>query len=275
METKEGQVIGRTTDLVTTKSLIMDLKRIGVSSGNTLLVHSSLSKLGWVCGGPQAVIFALLDVIGPTGTLVMPTHSGGLSDPAAWQNPPVPETWWERIYAEMPAYRADLTPTRSMGAIPECFRKMDGVLRSNHPQFSFSAIGPQAKRITSNHSLAQGMGEESPLARIFALDGLVLLLGVGHENNSSLHLAENRANFQGKVFMRNGAPILLEGKRQWVHFEDLDYHDEDFSKIGEDFARDTGEEVKGLIGEAESRLIRQRALINYAVEWMEKHRRLK
>ncbi|MEN8241020.1 MAG: AAC(3) family N-acetyltransferase, partial [Chloroflexota bacterium] len=232
MDTKEGQLVSRTKQLMTTHSIVQDLKLLGVVPGMTLLVHSALSELGWVCGGPAAVILALLEALGPAGTLVMPTHSGDLSDPAKWKNPPVPDVWWEQIYANLPAYRADLTPTRAMGVIPETFRKMEGVLRSSHPQFSFSALGPEADGITSNHNLAHGMSEGSPLARIYDLAGSVLLLGVGHSNNTSLHLAENRADFPGKTLTLNGAPIEVDGERQWVKFEEIDYNDKDFSQIG-------------------------------------------
>jgi aminoglycoside 3-N-acetyltransferase len=88
MHTSESDAIQRTQgDPATLQSLKADLSALGVAPGMTLLVHSSLSALGWVCGGPVAVILALESVLGPSGMLVMPTHSGDLSDPAEWENP--------------------------------------------------------------------------------------------------------------------------------------------------------------------------------------------
>ena len=139
----------------------------------------------------------------------MPTHSTDLSDPSQWGNPPVPESWWQTIRETMPAYAPDLTPTRSMGKIAETFRKQDGVLRSAHPLHSFCARGPQASYIIGNHSLAYGMGENSPLGRIYDLQGSVLLLGVGHSSNTSIHLAEYRADFPSKRVVTGGCPEFL------------------------------------------------------------------
>lgn len=77
--------------LQTRASLAAALRDLGVRPGETLLAHTSLSSLGWVCGGPVALVQALLDAVGPDGTLTVPTHSGDNSDPAGWSAPPVPE----------------------------------------------------------------------------------------------------------------------------------------------------------------------------------------
>src|SRR5258706_3696221 len=124
----------------------------------------------------------------------MPTFPAENSEPANWNHPPVPEEWWQQIRATMPAYDPTFTPTFHMGIIPETFRKQTDVVRSSNPDASFAAWGKYARQITENHALCPLFGEQSPLARVYDLEGWVLLLGVGHNKNSSLHLAEGRAN---------------------------------------------------------------------------------
>ena len=257
----------------TVSSLLTDLRALGVEAGMTLLVHSSLSAVAdWVVGGASAVILALEAAIGPEGTLVMPTQSGELSDPANWQHPPVPPHWWELIRQEMPPFRPDLTETRSMGRIPETFRKQDDVLRSNHPQTSFAAWGKAAHVVTADHALDDELGERSPLARIYDLAGSVLLLGVGHDRNTSLHLAEYRATFPGKRRLSAAAPILVDGQRQWVTFQGIELDEADFPQIGAAFAETTGLVRQGKVGQATALLMPQRPLVDFAVQWMAAHR---
>ena len=270
----EGEAVQNTEVPATIDSLQADFSALGVKSGMVLLVHSSLSALGWVCGGVVAVIIALQEVLGETGTLVMPTHSTDLTEPSQWKNPPVPESWWPVIRATMPAYQPDLTPTRSMGAIAETFRKQKGVLRSAHPHHSFCAYGHQASYITNNHSLELGLGEGSPLARLYDLGGFVLLLGVGHDSNTSMHLAEYRATFPTKCIVQEGAPISTAGSRRWTTFENIDLDSSDFERIGEDFlGSDLGRGVhRGKVGLANCQLMSQRAVVDFAVDWLEKNR---
>ncbi len=255
----------------TQPSIAADLAALGVRPGMVLLVHSSLKAMGFVNGGPVAVILALEQVLGHEGTLVMPTHTGDLSDPANWKNPPVPESWWDTIRATMPAYDPALTPTYHMGIIPETFRKQTEVLRSNHPDASFAARGRHAQRIVADHALVPLFGEESPLARIYDLDGWVLLLGVGHGNNTSLHLAESRARVAHRT-VHTGSPMLVDGVRRWVPWDDIDWDDSDFVQLGADFAREGGRQRDGRIAQSHSLLMPQRALVDYAIAWLERHR---
>lgn len=250
---------------VTRERIITDLRRLGVSQGLVLLVHSSLSAIGWVNGGPVTVIQALMDVLTPNGTLVMPTHSAGYSDPALWENPPVPEAWHETIRQTMPLFDPQCTPTRQMGQIPELFRTWPQVLRSVHPQMSFAAWGKEAHFVTEGHELAYSLGEKSPLARIYDLGGKVLLLGVGYNRNTSFHLAENRLPNPSRV--TSSAPLVENGRRVWKEFPDIDLNADSFSKIGQTFEQ-TYEIDIGNIGAAESRLFDQRTAVDFAEKWL-------
>lgn len=236
-----------------------------------VIAHSSLSALGWVAGGAQAVVEALEAAVGATGTLVMPTQSGQLSDPARWSNPPVPPAWVDTIRAELPAYDPHRTATRAMGQIVDCFRCHPQARRSAHPTVSFAARGPAADQIVGAHPLTPAFGETSPLARLYELDAKVLLIGVGHANNTSLHLAENRADWPGKPRYREGVPVLVDGERRWVYYEDVYPDDEDFPHIGRAFSA-TGAEHTGRLGAGIGRLCRQRQLVDFAVTWMAANR---
>ena len=265
----EADAIAATTTPATTASIVDDLRALGLEAGMTVMVHSSLSQLGFVVGGAQAVVAALIEVLGESGTLMMPTHSGALSDPVNWEHPPVPETWWTTLRAEMPAFDPHLTPTRSMGVIVECFRNVSGVQRSDHPTVSAAALGPNAATLLDQHELNDRFGETSPQGRLFALDGYVLLLGVDHGNNTSLHLSEARSGLPELV--SDGAPVLIDGKRQWVEVTHLDEDSDDFGAIGEAFAK-TGKEQRGTVGIGVARLCRSRDIVGFGVDWMLENR---
>lgn len=179
--------------------------------GTTVLVPTSLSSRSWVCGGPVALIGALEEAVRPFGVLVMPTHSGDVSDPSGWQNPPVPARWREEILRSMPPYDPEFTPTRGMGVLPELFRTQATVLRSTHPHLSSAAWGTEALSVVADHSLECGLGEGSPLARIYDRDGWVLLLGVGYDKNTSFHLGESRIRFE------RVRRVLRADSRRWPY----------------------------------------------------------
>lgn len=254
---------------VTRARIAADLGRLGVRPGGVLIVHSSLSALGWVCGAAQAVVEGLLDAVGPEGTIVVPAHTNGNSDPASWSNPPVPREWWPVIREEMPAYDPRVTPSPQMGAIAEAVRTWPGARRSAHPHYSFAAVGPRADAVTDAHALESGFGERSPVARAYDLDAGVLLLGAEHGTNSSLHLAEHRVPDPPRE--RASAAVATPAGRRWLSWEDVATDERDFEQLGAAFDA-TGRTRTGRVGEGEARLMRQRELVDFAAGWLAENR---
>lgn len=281
MSEKERTIIARTHEAfgtcLTATRLKDDLQKLGVRSGMHLFVHCSLSKIGWIVGGTVTLIEVLLDLVGPNGTLIMPSHTSGNSDPSEWQNPPVPAEWFDVIRQNMPPYQSAITPTMFMSKLVETFRHWPGVLRSQHPKYSVVALGPKARWFIDQH--VESCGEQSPLARIYECmdDGYVLLLGVQHRNNTSLHLAEYRYQVRDQVertYRESAAVINSEtNAREWREWDDFHYRSDDFMDIGRAFETIEGKVTIGYVGLAECRLMKQYELVDFAVDWMAKNRR--
>ncbi|ELY99853.1 aminoglycoside N3-acetyltransferase [Natrialba chahannaoensis JCM 10990] len=266
----EADAVDRVQEPCTVSSLTEDLRYLGVESGQTLLVHSSLSSLGWVAGDAQAVVEALQNVVTTDGTLVMPTHTSQYSDPSAWSNPPVPSDWIETIREERPAFQPAATPTRGMGAISECFRTSPDVVRSSHPLYSVAAWGAEAEEIVDDHPLDHGLGEESPLADVYEQDGDVLMLGTDYSTNTSLHLAEHRADLDLGTSTTT-VPVLEDGDRVLHDCEELETSTDDFPEVGAAF-EDQHDYREGAVGAATATLLEQPALVDFATEWFEANR---
>ncbi|MFC4587032.1 aminoglycoside N(3)-acetyltransferase [Sphaerisporangium corydalis] len=254
----------------TAESLGTDLRALGLRAGDVVLLHSSVRSLGFVVGGAQAFVQALLGVLGPGGTLVVPAHTSDNCDPAGWRNPPVPEAWWPVIRDQAPGFDPARTPSRWMGVIAELVRTWPGALRSDHPRLSFAAVGAHAAGVTGVHRVDDALGEDSPLGAVYRLDGKVLLLGCGHDSNTSLHLAEWRQESPPRGV--NGASIRRpDGTGKWTTWVDVIEDEEDFERLGADFEAAVGLPA-GRVGEAPTRLMSQRALVDFATAWLAANR---
>ena len=250
----------------TRESLAADLRHLGLQTGATVIVHSSLSALGWVNGGAVTAVHALMDVVTDAGTIVTPAHSYYYSDPGKWEAPPVPEHWVETIRETLPPFDPATSPTTLMGQTVEVFRRWPGTLRSRHPVCSFAAWGQDAEYVTADHTYEYAQGDGSPLARVYDLDGMVLLLGVGYDRNTSFHLADYRALESPKRKERFAVPE--DGRSVWREFDSVEEMNGDWLReLGEAFEA-TGSVTVGKVGSAETRLFSQRAAVDFALGWL-------
>ncbi|MEY9869447.1 aminoglycoside 3-N-acetyltransferase [Peribacillus sp. B2I2] len=259
-------IIESTTFPRTKQSIAEDLKALGLKKGMTVLVHSSLSSIGWVNGGAVTVIQALIDVVTEEGTIVMPSQSVELSDPKDWENPPVPEEWWNIIRESMPAYNSNYTPTtKGMGKIVELFRSYPEVKRSVHPNYSFIAWGKDKNKILNQHPLNFGLGEQSPLGKLYMHHSHVLLLGADFDSTTCFHLAEYRIPYQ-KIISK-GSPMLVEGKSVWKEYKDLEFREELFQEVGQAFEGEHDLKA-GKVGSANCRLFSLTEAVDFAEKWL-------
>lgn len=257
--------------IITKTDMIAGLRNIGIKDGQNIMVHASLGSFGFVCGGAQIVIEALLNVVGPEGTIMMPAQSWKNLDPSTGVHWEEPEEWWQIIRENWPAYDKDITPTNTMGAVAEMFRRWHGAIRSDHPARSVAAVGKYAEHLTKEHDLNNIFGEGSPVDKLYQLDGYVLLLGVGYDKNTSIHLADARANYPNKHDTYESSAVMINGKREWVTYKTLMVEGKDFEEIGEAFEQECDVKI-GMIGNATIRFMKQRELVDYAVKWIENNR---
>jgi aminoglycoside 3-N-acetyltransferase len=222
--------------------LVAQLHALGVEPGDVLLVHTSFRAVRPVEGGPAGLVAALRDALGPAGTLVMPSWGGDDERP----------------------FDPAVTPADpDLGVVADTFWRLPGVARSAHA-FAFAAAGPEAGRVTGDPLPLPPHRAESPVGRVHELDGRVLLLGVGHTENTTLHLAE----------LLGGAPYRTPrhctvagagGRPVRVDYGENDHCCERFA-MADDWLRARGAQREGLVGRAHARLVRSRDVVAAAGE---------
>jgi aminoglycoside 3-N-acetyltransferase len=257
---------------VTQASLVSDLRKLGAHAGQSILLHGSLRSLGWVEGGAAAVVAAIGEVLGPSGTLVVPTTTAenSVTSPAYSQRTRGMTARQRREYRHsMPPFDLATTPAGT-GRIAEYVRTMAGAVRSAHPQTSFAAVGAGAGRFMRDHAVNCHLGESSPLAKLYEASAWILLLGVGYDSCTAFHLAEYRYT-KIPPKRRYACVINRDGRCQWWQYEDVVLNPSDFCQIGKELEATTCV-VRGTVGSADAAWIPLREAVDFAVNWLAEHR---
>jgi aminoglycoside 3-N-acetyltransferase len=264
---------------VTRSELVRDLRTLGVRPGSVLMVHTRMSAIGWVVGGADVVVMALLDVLGTEGTLM--AYAGWNENP--WHLESWLETWQEAYRGELPPFDPMIMEAdREVGRVPERIRTWPGAKRSSHPEANMVAIGARAEWIVDMQPRDFPYGHGSPLARLVKSGGQVLMLGAPLDRITLLHHAEHLVEGPRKRFVEPQMPVIEDGRSVWRTYKDIDTsargafpYDEalgpgvdPFQVIGSG-AVEAGIGRSGRVGDAESHVFEAEPLVQFAVRWLE------
>lgn len=223
--------------------LATQLRHLGVKRGGVLLVHTSFRAVRPIEGGPFGLIEALRDALGPDGTLVMPS--------------------WTELDDQ--PFDALTTPSaRDLGVVAQTFWRLPGVRRSDHFH-AFAALGPQAQIITADPLPLPPHIPASPVGRVHDLDGQVLLLGVGHDANTTLHLAELMADVPYRT--PSYCTVLANGRATRVEYGENNHCCARFA-LADDWLRPRGLQAEGRVGQAHARLAKSRDIVSVALQYL-------
>lgn len=226
----------KTRKALTPSEVASQLAALGVEEGGVLLLHTSYRAVRPIEGGVLGLIDGIRRAMGSRGTLVMPSWTGSNDEP----------------------FDPAVTPADSdLGVVADAFWRLPEVLRSDHP-FAFAAQGPAAAEITSGPLSLPPHGPESPVGRVHELNGQILLLGVGHDANTALHLAELMAGVPYRRAMY--FTLLQDGRPERVDYEENDHCCQRFA-LADDWLRSPGLQSEGSVGYAHARLMHARELV--------------
>jgi len=263
----------------TRRKLIADLEALGLRPGGVVMVHASVRAVGAVHGGPDEIHLAVADALGPAGTVMMFVGcQDGFDDVGRGIYTPAEEA---EILAHQPAFDPRTArASRDFGILAEFFRSYPGTLCSASICGRMAARGRRAAWLVADQPWSYGYGRGSPLEKLCAAGGSVLLLGSDHDQVTLLHHAEHVADFAGKRVTRYRVPVLRDGARVWVDCEEFDTGDRGahpswpelfFARIVDDFiARHLGTELcsRGTVGDADSVRMDAAQLVAHAMPIM-------
>jgi aminoglycoside 3-N-acetyltransferase len=261
-------------DFRTRASLRDDLRRIGLREGDTVLLHAAMSKVGPMLNGPDILAHAMLDVMGPGGTVMVYTSWDSLHCDLVDDDGRVLPEWRDHV----PGFDvAGSRAVRMNGVIAEFVRTMPGARRSANPGASMAAIGARAGWITADHPQDYGYGPGSPLAKLVEARGRVLMVGAPWDRMTLVHHADHLANIPDKRLIRVEVPFASDRGIHWQMIEEFETDepvhaalpDDYIDRIVTDYVA-TGAGSQGLIGSAPSLLIDAQPFVPFAANWVER-----
>ncbi|MDQ4039156.1 MAG: AAC(3) family N-acetyltransferase [Actinomycetota bacterium] len=268
-------VVDSRTKTLSRAEIRSDLSMLGLPVGATYLIHSSLRRLGPLANGPSTLAEALQDVLGPRSTIVVPTFTARNSMTTRRFRRLTAGMTPEQIATEeakIEGFDRLATPAQDVGAFAEFIRRRPEAVRSDHPQTSFTALGPAAIELTRDHALDCHLGERSPLAKLYIADAIVLLLGEGIDGGCTcFHLAEHR--LQTPAPRRLFRCYVLEGGRRTLReFTAAEAEDSDLGRLGVAMAAGSPFVHRGRVGRTTASWFPLRAAVDFAVDWMSRWR---
>jgi aminoglycoside 3-N-acetyltransferase len=262
----------------TRASLATDAAALGLAHGDIVMVHAAFGRIGPVLGGPDSLVDAVLDVIGTSGTLV--SYQDWELGVDVWNDDGSVQ---QSLRAHVPPYDpATSRPARDHGIVASTIRSRPGVRTSANPGAAVSALGFRADELTRDHPMDDGYGVGTPLARIVAAGGEVLMVGAPLDTMTVLHHAEAIADIPGKRRVRIEYPLVGDdGSTVWRWVEEFDtsrpvvdgLDDDYFATVVDDFLA-TGSSRRGRIGDADSVLVDAREITEFAVDWLTRRSQL-
>ena len=213
--------------IVSSKTEVLKtLQELGIRKGMTILVQGDLRRLGYLIGEEQMLIDALMEMVGYEGTIVMPSFTPHLCDPAN-KKERVARFHWEDVRKNALAFHRKKSLPKTNDTLLQQFLHNEGVLRSYHPIYSFEAWGKYAKLICDKHPLHFGLNEDSPLGKLEELNAYVVMLGSEMEESISFSLAYYKNHLLPiKVIY---GPIENNRKLQWKAMLDLNFENIHFT----------------------------------------------
>lgn len=218
-------------DVVSKDDILAQLNNIGIQRGMLVLVDADCSTLGYIIGGIQTFIDALMEKVGYDGTIVMPAFTPSNLDPACHGAEKIMRENWEIVRDHALPFDRKLSPPDSKDPMIHQFLRNDGVVRSYHPIYSFAAWGKYAKLICDKHPLHFGLSKDSPLGKLSELNSYVLLAGCGYDDCTMFQLARYNGN-QLPIKIQS-APIEQNTSMVWKDMLDLELNHSGFEVIGE------------------------------------------